>query len=734
MKRHVLFLFFMIVFAGLLSCGGTYWGHWGTNGTVNTTLVHNNKVYLGGSFTQVMANTGGGAAVDLFSGMLLGAKKVPYIDGGVYAVVPDGKDGWYIGGGFTTINGQARHNIARIKADGSLHPWNPDANDAVTALVLSGKTLYVGGDFTQIGGKNRSHIAALSVSKNTRNATAWNPNANGSVRALLVDGTTVYAGGDFVGVSSIGGADRNFIAALDATKNTVNATAWNPRADDTVRTLAISGTTMYAGGDFGYIGVIPRNFIAAIDTTTGIATAWNPNATNIVMSLAVSGTTVYVAGAFSGPGSIGGAQRNFIAALDATVNTSNATAWNPDASGVGIVGPLYSVVVSGSTVYVGGRFTHIGGVDRNYIAALDATTGNAMFWNPGADNTVFTIAVTSNAVYFGGVFSFCCFRDRNNIASVDLTNGRLTDWDPDANNAVLSLATSGSTIYAGGAFSHIGGQDRMFIAALDENTITNNATDWDPHADGTVLALAVSGTTVYAGGTFMSMNAGADTRHYIAALDANGDGVTVSYVTPWDPNAGDLVNALAISGTTVYAGGNFVTMNGGLNSRHHIAALDATVNFDNATAWDPSADDVVYSLAVSKNTVYAGGKFKNIGGQPRNYIAALSAAADTNNATAWDPNATTGTVVNTVTVTPSAVYAGGDFTHIGGQDRNYIAALNVKTGAATAWDPNAGNLVRCISVSDNNVFAGGDFAGIGNYYISHFLAGIDAKTGLLIGW
>ena len=105
-------------------------------------------------------------------------------------------------------------------------------------------------------------------------ATAWNPNANGTVYALAVSGSTVYAGGDF---TSIGGQARNRIAALDAT--TGLATAWNPNANSyRVDALAVSGSTVYAGGYFTSIGGQARNRIAALDAATGLATAWNPNA------------------------------------------------------------------------------------------------------------------------------------------------------------------------------------------------------------------------------------------------------------------------------------------------------------------------------------------------------------------------------------------------------------------------------------------------------------------------
>jgi hypothetical protein len=84
-----------------------------------------------------------------------------------------------------------------------------------------------------------------------------------------------------------------------------------------------------------------------------------------VEALAVSGTTVYAGGGF---GSIGGQTRNNIAALDAA--TGNATAWNPNAD----MPPVFALAVSGTTVYVGGWFTRIGGQRRPNFAQFDALT------------------------------------------------------------------------------------------------------------------------------------------------------------------------------------------------------------------------------------------------------------------------------------------------------------------------------------------------------------------------
>jgi hypothetical protein len=222
----------------------------------------------------------------------------------------------------------------------------------------------VGGEFTSIGGQTRNDIAALDAT--TGLATAWDPDANNAVLALALSGATVYAGGRFSGAGpTIGGQSRNHIAALDAT--TGLATAWNPNASQSVEALAVSGSTVYAGGVFGTIGGLTRRGLAALDAVTGVPTAWdwNPTGPARVEVLAVSGSIVYAGGLF---GTLGGQTRHNVAALDDV--TGAALAWDPDANDL-----VDAIDVSGATVYVGGLFTVINGQPQTHIAAMnDATT------------------------------------------------------------------------------------------------------------------------------------------------------------------------------------------------------------------------------------------------------------------------------------------------------------------------------------------------------------------------
>jgi hypothetical protein len=211
---------------------------------------------------------------------------------------------------------------------------------------------------------------------------------------------------------------------------------------------------------FTRIGGQTRNYIAALDAATGAATAWNPNAGFVVHALAVSGTTVYAGGWFT---TIGGQSRNYIAALDAV--TGNATAWNPDPGGDRPYG--FALAVSGSTVYAGGGFTSIGGQSRNMIAALDAATGAATAWNPNASGSVSALAISGSTIYAGGGFTSIGGRTRNHIAALDAATGNATAWNPNASGGVSALAVSGSTVYVGGDFTSIGGEPRQGFAQFD---------------------------------------------------------------------------------------------------------------------------------------------------------------------------------------------------------------------------------------------------------------------------
>ena len=103
---------------------------------------------------------------------------------------------------------------------------------------------------------------------------------------------------------------------------------------------------------------------------------------------------------------------------------------------------------------------------------------------------------------------------------------------------------------------------------------------------------------------------GATTRNLLAKIPTAGDGT----VDPsWNPNANDNVNALAVSGSDVYAGGQFTTMNGA-TTRNRLAKIPAAGDGTVDPSWNPNASSTVFALAVSGCDVYAGGGFTTMNG------------------------------------------------------------------------------------------------------------------------
>ncbi len=371
----------------------------------------------------------------------------------------------------------------------------------------------------------------------------FDPNANGIVRVVVVqpDGK-ILIGGDFTTVAPNGGAavTRNLIARLNP-DGTLDA-AFDPNACcNSVWAIAVQADgKILVGGNFGTIGGQARHNLARLDATNGLADSWNPNANATVVSIAVQTNGMILAGGgFSttfGTPTIGGQTRNRIARLDAV--TGAADSWNPNANG-GVVNSI--AVQADGKILAGGQFNTgfgtatIGGQTRNYIARLDATTGAADSFDPGANLDVYTIAVQADGkILVGGDFNDNGIgaisiggQVRNRIARLDAVTGAADSFDPNANNIVRSIAVqSDGKILTGGSFasinlaSSIGGQPRNRVARLD--AVTGLADSFDPNANVVVTSIAVqSDSKVLVGGFFTTLapNGGAPVaRNRIARL------------------------------------------------------------------------------------------------------------------------------------------------------------------------------------------------------------------------
>ncbi|MCA9726991.1 MAG: hypothetical protein KC729_04855, partial [Candidatus Eisenbacteria bacterium] len=413
----VLFPLVLIGFVGTRCNSQVLNRFWTANGDVQAIARYGDTLYIGGQFGHVAPNTGGGAQLDVVSGDIL----PPYLEIGGYvsAVASDGEGGWFIGGSFTSVGGLVRNRLAHVLADGSVSPWNPNANQWVREVTVSGSIVYVGGTFASIGGVARNRIAAID--SETGELTPWNPGefgtTNGDVHSIFVTDEAIYVGGLF---TSIGGASRYRLAALDPA--TGEPLAWNPNPNEEAEPYFTVGSSICVGGIFTSIGGEVRNHLAMIDRATGLATDWDPDVNRSVFDVALGDSTIYVGGDFS---AIGGQARSCLA--EVSLSTGLPTAWNPD-----VTQPSWpdvrAIVSDGSTIYIGGTFTTVGGQPRQNLAAIDAVSGIPTDWAPVSGSSVLCMDRQSDVLFAGGL-SFGG-ADRLNLAALDITTGELTDWDP----------------------------------------------------------------------------------------------------------------------------------------------------------------------------------------------------------------------------------------------------------------------------------------------------------------
>ncbi|TDD21204.1 fibronectin type III domain-containing protein [Kribbella turkmenica] len=217
-----------------------------------------------------------------------------------------------------------------------------------------------------------------------------------------------------------------------------------------------------------------------------------------------------------------------------------------------------------------------------------------------------------------------------------------------------------------------------------------------------------------------------------AATAGFGSAVSAIKQTSWQTN--NSVNALAISGNTVFAGGLFTRIRQpgkpagqGEAVRTYIAAFDRTTGAP--TAFAPTLNGPVYSIATSPDGkwVVIGGDFTTVNGIKRSKIAMFSVVTGRLVA-AWDP--VVSARVKALAISGSSVYIGGAFGRIDGAVRNHLGAVRLIYGDLLPWNPNANDDVYAIDVADNGsrVFVGGPFSRLnGNDHYS--LAMTNTTTG-----
>lgn len=464
----------------------------------------------------------------------------PQSNGTVLALASRGST-LYVGGLFTTFDGQTRNRIAALDAaTGALADWNPSASYTVRALAAGPGRCYVGGEFSVVGGRLHSGGFATLDSVSGQ-AIGWDAQLqHGVVSALAVTDSAICLGGVF---SSAGGQPRKNFAALSVASGLALPTAPDPNAR--VWAIGASGDRLLLGGLFTGYGGVARANLAAIDVITGKVLDWRPDPNARVKALAAHDTVVVVSGDFT---SIGGAPRTRLAALGAV--SGQATSWMPlvDAG-------VNAIALRPPVAYLGGPFNTVQGQLRSKLAAIRLDTAQLEPWNPGCPGSVLSLALGESTLFVGGTFAVLAGQPRGSVGELSLATGLPTPWNQTdgANGSVLAMAPRGSDLRLGGTFWTLNGQPRNYLGSIDARS--GAVSSWNPGGSGIVFAVASVGNTVLVGGTFGSI--GGVSRPNLAALDgASGQ------LKDWPSGANGTVNAILVSGSRVFVGGAFTGVAG----------------------------------------------------------------------------------------------------------------------------------------------------------------------------
>lgn len=347
----------------------------------------------------------------------------------------------------------------------------PQANGRVDAVLVANGTAYLAGQFTSLtdrDGSTKARNRLAAVDTTTCSLTSWAPNANGEVLAMAVSGSTLYVGGDF---TTVNGQSSPRLAALDTGSGAVRGSL--PVPDRTVRTLAVSGGRLYAGGDFTHVGSASRSKVAAVVMSTGaLDQGWNPKASHgkvTALHPAADGATIYVGGSFTSLG--GNAAAHYLARVTATTGAVDASFLpRPDFNVLAITADSRGVYVGG-----GGAGGHLG------IYNLNGSLQRPVYQTDGG---VQAVAVDGNSLYAGGHFGAYCVGgggagkpficdnplSRRKVLEVALDTGALTSWAPVLNSAhgVFGLDVDPTThdLWMGGDFTTLDGSPRARVAVL----------------------------------------------------------------------------------------------------------------------------------------------------------------------------------------------------------------------------------------------------------------------------
>ena len=650
-------------------------------------------------------------------------------------VQPDGK--LLVVGNFTVAGNEARSNIARLNADGTIDStFNPPdfyrqlfgsirSLDSVyiraVAVQPDGKIL-VGGDFSGVNDLLKPRLLRLNAD-GSLDPTFNTALADGPQNANVIYDIKVQTDNRilFSGVFSItqNGTQRTSFARLN-NDGSLDASFTQAITNDPIISFAIQpdGKTVYSASN-STNGLVRRaNLDGTLDASfsdalfAGFGSQGPFTISRVVLQ---PDGKVLVGGFFT---TANGFPQNSLSRLN--TDGSVDTAFNPGGSGTGASNRVSGIaVLPDGKIAIGGTFDFYNSVQRRRNARLNADGSlDTSFNNTFGTATIILNDVQSlgdGRVVTGGSDSFGNFDKLarfNADGSLDATfSGAVYQ-----RGAVYKLLTQpDGKVLVGGSFKKINGTARANFARLNQdgsletnfvaNTLGGTVTSIGLQADGKIVI----------GGTFSSVNGAS--KNKVARLNSDGS-VDASFTSP--PLGGAYVEEVAVlaDGKIIVAGtlGAINGVNSSLIRLTTTGAVDTTFVSTIVNPTNNAGFSAIKSLEIqSDGKIVIVGAFSAVNGTSRGRIARLNANGILDNTfnTALGANNT----INDLAIqSDGKIVVGGEFLAVNGGaigTRPYLARLLPDGTFDNSFTATANNYVQVLErQSDDKILVGGLFTQI----------------------
>ncbi|HEY5357637.1 MAG TPA: LamG domain-containing protein [Streptosporangiaceae bacterium] len=396
-------------------------------------------------------NSTTGALITTFNPVITGTSSAAVY---ALAVSPDGKT-LYAGGLFNHVNGSYRDNLVALNtSNGALTSWAPSAYGKVNAIATSpsGSAVYIGGGFNELGTpglgaglQTRTYAGAVDASGSL---LPWAPVLDNAVTTIAEtpDASQVLIGGYF---QNLNGASEIAAGAVDPTAGTTNE-PWsanivpatgscNPPA---VKDIVISGSTAYISSEGTGGGCFDGDFAVNLNNSGGSINdtlAWQNDCLGATQSIAVvhgylfkgshAHDCAYAPGGFPQVNNnSGGWVTHHL--LDQSLVDGSIGHWTPTTDGT-TLGPR-AMATDGNQLFVGGDFQNVNSKPQQGFAIFPTLPNSVYPSNPATAPTVTSTSSGVDTVRFPavssmdiGTLNYQIFRDGGKTAIATLT---ATSW------------------------------------------------------------------------------------------------------------------------------------------------------------------------------------------------------------------------------------------------------------------------------------------------------------------